>query len=314
MRRYDGPDVLDRLSPEAFRSPVCTVGVFDGVHRGHQQLLSELVAWADEVSGEPCVLTFERHPLTVLRGIEVPSVLGLDHRLLELERQGVQAAVVLDFAAVRNLTPAEFLQRVLIDRMGCRRFLLGFDSRVGKGGAGDAGSLPEIGRAVAVEVRVAAPVQDERGHKIGSSVLREGVLRGDLTLVAGLLGHPFALRGRVVRGEGRGAGLGAATANLQLEGEVLPPDGVYLVRVRTNGDREPGVANLGVRPTFGEAGKRTFEVHVPGWGGERYGDVLEVELVSRLRGERRFDDAAALQRQIAEDLEALRRAVAEGRL
>ncbi len=314
MRRYDGPDVLDRLSPEAFHAPVCTVGVFDGVHRGHLQLLSELAGWADEVSGEPCVLTFERHPLTVLRGIEVPCVLGLDHRLLELERQGVQAVVVLDFAAVRNMTPAQFLQRILIDGMGCHHFLLGFDSRVGQGGAGDASSLPEIGRTVGVEVRVAAPVRDKQGHKIGSSILREAVLQGDLALAALMLGHPFALRGRVVRGEGRGAGLGAATANLRLEGDVLPPDGVYLVRVRTNGDREPGVANLGVRPTFGDAGERTFEVHVPGWGGERYGDVLEVELVSLLRGERRFEDAAALQRQIAEDLEALRRAVAEGRL
>jgi riboflavin kinase/FMN adenylyltransferase len=129
-----------------------------------------------------------------------------------------------------------------------------------------------------------------------------------------MLGHPMTLRGAVVRGAGRGRGLGTPTANLEVPGIVLPPDGVYLVRVFLGGGTAPGVANLGVRPTFGGDEGRALEVHVPGWDRDLYGEMLEVRLVRFLRPERRFEDADALRRQIEQDLGALRQAVESGEI
>lgn len=308
MRRFDG---LDTIRPGDLREPVCTVGVFDGVHRGHHGVLYELVAWAQAVGGTACVLTFSRHPVAVLRGIEVPALLSVDHRLVELARHGVQAALVLDFAAVRDLSPAQFLSEVLVGRVGSRRLLLGFDGRIGKDREGDPQNLPALAAPLGVEVRVASRVVDASGGKISSTAIREALSAGNLAAASQMLGRPVALRGRVVSGSGRGRSLGAATANLDVEGEILPPDGVYLVRVFRGRETAPGLVNLGVRPTFG-GGPRHLEVHVPGWSGDLYGETLEVRLIRRLRPEMRFDGPEALRRQIGADLAALREAVAGG--
>jgi len=310
VRRLAGLE-SDPAAP-ALREPVCTVGVFDGVHRGHRQLIYELNAWAQAADGQSCVITFERHPLETLRGIRVPMILSLESRLLEFQRLGVEATLVLDFARVRPMSAAEFLEQVVRDRLGCHRLLLGFDSRLGHDREGGPENLPEIGRALGIEVRVASPVRDRQGAKVGSSRIRAAIERGDLATAANMLGHPYHLRGRVVHGDGRGEELGTATANLDVDHQVLPPDGVYLVRVFHGEATAPGVANLGRRPTFGEGGPRVLEVHVPGWSGPLYGEALEVRLVRRLRGEERFPDAGTLRAQIARDLQALAQAVDRG--
>jgi riboflavin kinase/FMN adenylyltransferase len=308
VRRFTG---LSGLAPGLLRDPACTLGVFDGVHRGHRQVFYELQVWARSYGGEAVAITFDRHPLTVLRGIEVPSLLSLEHRLVEMERHGLDAAVVLDFSELKDLEPERFLAEVLRDRLGCRRLLLGFDGRVGKDRAGDPANLPSLAAPLGIEVRIASRVLDREGRKIGSSAIREAIQRGDLDAAANMLGRPVALRGRVVPGAGRGAGLGAPTANLDLAGEALPPDGVYLVRVFRGAETAPGLANLGVRPTFG-GGKRAFEVHVPGWNGPLYGETIEVRLVRRIRDEIRFAGPEELRARIERDVEELRRAVSAG--
>ena len=164
MKRFSG---LDAVRPGALRDPVCAVGMFDGVHRGHRQLLYELTVWAASVKGESCVLTFDRHPLEVLKGVEVPALLPLETRLLELQRHGVDAAVVLSFAAVKDLEPEAFLEDVLRDRLGCRRLLLGFDSHLGKDRKGDAETLPPMGGARGMGERVAGRVLDRGGRPLG---------------------------------------------------------------------------------------------------------------------------------------------------
>jgi len=311
VKRFEG---LGGVRPGDLREPVCTVGVFDGVHRGHRQLLYELEVWARSVGGEGVVLTFDRHPLTVLRGEEIPPLLTLGNKLLEFERHGVDTAVVMDFAAIRDLGPREFLEEVIVGRLGCRRLLLGFDSRIGRGRAGDAGVVRKAGEALGIEVRVASAVLDKDGAKIGSSAIRTAIRGGDLERAANLLGRPYVLRGPVVHGAGRGSRLLVPTANVDVGGQVLPPDGVYLVRVFRGGQTAAGVANLGSRPTFEEGGKRTLEVHVPGWAGDLHGDVLEVRPVRLLRPERKFESADALRAQIAADLDALAQAVARGEI
>jgi riboflavin kinase/FMN adenylyltransferase len=303
---------LDAVRPGACSDPVCSVGVFDGVHRGHRQLLYELCVWAKSVAGTPFVITFERHPLEVLKGIPVPEILSLENRLVELERHGVEAVLLLDFAAVKELPAEAFLREVLLEGIGCRRLLLGFDSHIGKGRDGTPATLPDIGAGLGIEVRIASRVVDKDGAKIGSRVVRQAIRAGDLELAANVLGRPVTARGHVIRGAGRGRGLGTATANLDVGSQVLPPDGVYLVRVFRGAETAPGVANLGVRPTFEQDGARTLEVHVPGWTGEMYGDTLEVRFVRRLRDERRFDDPAALKAQIQRDLDDLSQAVEDG--
>ena len=305
---------LDAWQPGPDRDHVFTVGVFDGVHRGHRQLLYELTTWARAAGAVPGVLTFARHPLTVLRGVEVPLILTLEHRLVELERCGVGVTVVSDFEAMREATAREFLADIVRDRLGCTRFLLGFDSAVGRDREGDAATLAAIGREVGVEVRIASPALDAQGGKIGSSEIRAAVARGDLTHAARLLGRPFCLRGPVVRGAGRGRELGAATANVEVAGHVLPPDGVYVVRVYCGDQTAAGVANLGVKPTFGDGLTRTLEVHVPGWTGDRYGDVLDVRFGAYLRPETKFDSPEALRAQIGRDLEALNAAIDAGEI
>ncbi len=290
---------------------VGTVGVFDGVHRGHRQLLYELTVWARSVGGTPFAVTFDRHPIEVLRGETVPLILPLPERLEELGRHGVQNTAVLGFEEIRSLDAAAFLNDVLRARLACGRFLLGFDSRLGCDRA-DARALPEIASARGVEVRIASPVLDREGQKIGSSAIRAALRAGDLERAANLLGRPYAIRGVVERGAGRGTKLGTATANLPVAGRALPPDGVYLVRVFWRDKTAGAVANLGVQPTFGTGNERRLEVHVPGWNEDLYGENLEVRLVRQLRPERRFESANALKAQIAADLDALAQALASG--
>jgi riboflavin kinase/FMN adenylyltransferase len=309
VKRLNG---LESVSPGLLRDPVCAIGVFDGLHRGHRQLIYELKVWAQAVDGESCILTFDRHPLEVLNNVDVPAILSLEARLIELERHGVDAVVVADFAALKDLGPEDFLGDVVRERLGCRRLLLGFDSHVGKDRRGGPANLGALGKELGIDVRVASSVLDQQGAKIGSRAIRAAILAGDLERAANLLGRPYAVRGEVIRGAGRGKGLGTATANLGISGQLLPPHGVYLVRVFRRGETAPGVANLGVRPTFGAGGARTLEVHVPGWRGEMYGEQLDIRLIRRLRDERRFEDVAALKAQIAADLEALAEAVAKG--
>ena len=141
MRVFRG---LEDVRPGDCPDPVCAVGVFDGVHRGHRQLLYELCVWAKSVAGTPFVITFERHPLEALKGIPVPEILTIENRLIELERHGVEAVLLLDFAAVKDLPAEAFLREVMLERIGGRRLLLGFDSHIGKGRDGTPATLPDI--------------------------------------------------------------------------------------------------------------------------------------------------------------------------
>ncbi|MHC4959463.1 MAG: riboflavin biosynthesis protein RibF [Planctomycetota bacterium] len=310
MKLFEG---LDGLRQATLRDPVATVGFFDGVHRGHRQLLYELRVWALAVKGESCVITFRSHPLAELKGIDVPAILSVGNRLEEFERHGIDAAVLLDFTDIQGLDAASFLRDVVREGLGCSRLLLGFDSHIGKGRQGTPQTLPALGAEAGVEVRIASPVLDKRGKKIGSRFIRDAISRGELEAAANALGRPYSLRGSVQPGSGRGRSLGAATANVDTANQVLPPDGVYLARVFRRSETAPAIVNVGVRPTFGE-GRRAVEVHVPGWSGDLYGEVLEVRLVQFVRPERRFANAEELAAQIALDLEQLSQAVDQGRI
>lgn len=300
MRRIEG---LEALRPDLFRLPVATLGVFDGVHRGHAAVLAETAALAAEVGGEPVAVTFDIHPRVVVEGEGPVMLTSLPHRLLLLERAGMAAAVVLRFdEGLRDLPAETFLEDVLLRRMGIAGLVLGPDSHFGRDRRGN----PDLARRLleprGVPVRAPGTVEGPRGP-ISSTAIRRAIAGGDLAGAGEMLGRPVTLMGTVVRGDGRGRGLGYPTANLDLAQELRPPRGVYVGRAALpDGTGHWCLVNVGGRPTFHpEGGRDTVEAWIPGWEGDLYGGVLEVALHALIREERRFAGPEALKAQIALD-------------
>ena len=304
MRRFDG---IDGLSPDLFRRPAVAIGVFDGVHRGHRHVIEELRALADRDGGDAVVLTFDVHPRAILEGGAPTPILSLAHRILLLERLGIDAVVVLPFdATVRDMSYERFVEDVLVARLGVRTLLFGYDTNFGRGGLGTLATVAPLAARLGFEVREAPPVA-VRGRPISATRIREAIERGDLAESSALLGRPYALLGVVVRGDGRGRTLGFPTANVDPGGAILPPPGVYQVVMDAKGARYAAVANIGVRPTFPGARpvRPLVEVHVPGVSLELYGETIEVELVRKIRDEVRFESTDALVAQIRRDVASL---------
>jgi riboflavin kinase/FMN adenylyltransferase len=304
VRRFEG---LAELTPGTLRAPVVAIGVFDGVHRGHRHVVETLRAFADETDAEAVVVTFDLHPRAVLAGRAPTPLLSLAHRLVLLERLGVDAAVVLPFdEATREMPFERFVEDVLVARLRARGILFGFDTCFGRGGLGTYATVAPLAARLGVEVRRAPSIAVD-GLPISSTRIREAIERGDLDAAAALLGRPPTVYGLVARGDGRGRTLGFPTANVDLAGECLPPPGVYQVVATLCGHRHVAIANLGVRPTFAGAPPAgpILEVHVPGLAGEFYGEPLEVEFVRKLRDERRFESRDALVEQIRRDVASL---------
>ena len=305
MRRHVG---REGLSPGDFRRPVVTIGVFDGMHRGHRHVVEHLRAMADRLEGEAVVLTFDTHPRAVLEGAAPRRILSMPHRLLLLERNGVDATVVLPFDdAMRDTTYAEFTREVLVGGLGLAGLLFGYNGNFGAGGDGTADRLRPLGIEHGFEVEEAPAIAVD-GLAISASRIRDAIEQGDLHEAETMLGRPVALYGRVVAGDGRGRSLGFPTANVDPEGEILPPRGVYQVIATIADEHYAAVANVGLRPTFGAAAEPPsplLEVHVPGIDFDFYGQRIEVEIVRKLREERRFPSREALIHQIREDVSSL---------
>lgn len=294
-----------------------TLGVFDGVHLGHLEVLDRVVAEARRLDAMPAVVTFAGHPKEVLVGRPPPAVTSLDHRLVLFRRAGIGLALVLDFSAqLRTWPAATFLRRVLVEGLGCRTLVLGFDSKFGRDREGTLDTLAPVARELGVGL-VRVPALRLGGRAVSSSAIREAVALGELDRAAAMLGRPPSLLGTVVRGEGRGRQLGFATANLDPHHELRPPPGVYAARVLLDpGAAEagapllPAVVNIGSRPTFG-AGELLVEVHLLDWSGDLYGRELEVFFLKHIRDEKTFPGPGALARAIAEDVARARRILAQ---
>jgi riboflavin kinase/FMN adenylyltransferase len=300
---------LDPLSALDDASSGVTLGNFDGVHRGHQALVAEVAGWARSAPGAAVVLTFDPHPVRVLNPSQAKSALmTLDQKAEVIASLGVDRLVVLPFTEVVARMPAdEFARVVLREALHAARVVVGRDFRFGHGRAGDLAALTAFGRSLGFEVKGMAPVLDG-GEPISSSRIRDLLTGGDVARARELLGRPFYVDGVVVRGEGRGRGLGFPTANVAARNETLPRLGVYACRVRPEpgASRWPAVANLGVRPTFG-GGAPVLEVHLLGFEGDLYGKEVRVEFAERLRAERTFPGPGALLDQIRGDIESARR-------
>ncbi len=312
MRLIEGLDALLALDLPALvgegpqSRSVVAVGVFDGVHLGHQRLLHELLEMTSRLPGVPTVVTFKNHPDQVLRGEAPPLIVSVPHRLRLLRRAGVQRLVLLDFEPrLQQMTAQQFAADLLVERLRCSGLLLGYDSALGKGREGTPQRFSELGAQLGFEVRTGQPFVVD-GRTVSSTAIRAAIAGGDLDLAQRLLGRRPSTFGVVQHGDSRGRGLGFPTANVAPESPVLPPDGVYAVEAILDGRVFGGVANLGTRPTFGGDAKRLLETHLFDFEGDLYGRELEVAFVSRIRDERKFADAAELRAQIARDAAAAR--------
>jgi riboflavin kinase/FMN adenylyltransferase len=290
-----------------FQSTVATLGNFDGVHVGHQEILSRVVRQAAERGGRAVVVTFFPHPTAVLAPARAPAALGSLHdRLARMREMGVDTVVVQQFTrAFASLTADEFIERYLVRRLDVSKVIIGHSVNFGRGRAGNAATLEAAGRSFGFEVETVGPVTVD-GVAVSSTEVRTRLQSGDVASAARLLGRPYDVEGRVIVGDRRGHTLGFSTANLRPRVPILVADGVYAVRARWNGERRNGVANVGRKPTFGAGKVRTLEAHLFDFGGDLYGERLRVDFVERLRGEERFDSVDALVEQIRRDAQRAR--------
>jgi riboflavin kinase/FMN adenylyltransferase len=294
-----------------FAAPVLTLGNFDGVHRGHQEILRRVVARAHTVNGTSIALTFHPHPAAVLTPARAPQLLtDWRARIDAIAAMGVDAIIVQRFSpSFSEVTAEDFVRRFLVRGLGVHTVVVGHRVSFGHQRAGGAETLRQLGAECGFAVDVIGPVE-VGGVTVSSSAIRRAVASGDLDVARQLLGRDPGVSGRVVHGHHRGKGLGFPTANLRIAGLVLPPDGVYAVRVRVRGTAHHGVANLGFNPTF-EEHERSLEVHLFDFDANLYGRRLDVGFVRRLRGECKFPNPQALADQIARDVAAARQVLAD---
>lgn len=295
----------DLASLQSLRGPVyLAIGIFDGVHRGHQALIEEAQADAKKSGGTAVVMTFEPHPMMFFQRTEPPLRLSSPrHKELLLERQGVTHLAVLPFEAARAAQTAEEFVEDL--RTACRPLggvVVGADWKFGKGRTGDVALLRRMG---GFEVD-GIPAVTIDGEVISSTAIRLAVARGDLAFAEKALGRPYAILGPVVPGRKLGHTIGFPTANIETDGFQLPPDGVYAVQVRIGDKTFRGIANLGVRPTVSYDAKRVLEVHLFDFDGDLYGMEVEVEFLRFVREERKFGSVEELRAQIGRDVAAVR--------
>jgi riboflavin kinase/FMN adenylyltransferase len=290
-----------------FADAVITIGNFDGVHIGHQALFNTVIERAKSRAGTAIAMTFEPHPLRVVKKNNPPPLITPYEQKVELiSKTGLDVLISVPFdEQFASIGPRDFVTDILIGKIGTKVLVVGPDYSFGKARSGDVNFLKKMAAELSFEVFVlpwiAAVGPD--GERISSTRIRELVLAGALGPAKTLLGRDYQVRGTVVKGRNRGgATLGFPTANLLLKDELCPASGVYAVTVELDGQTLPAVANIGYSPTFGD-NQFTVEVHLLDFSGNLYGQTIRVNFIARLRGEIKFDGIEALKAQIGRDIE-----------
>lgn len=285
-----------------------TVGVFDGVHRGHQELIKKVTVGAHAHEAPAVVLTFDPHPASVLTGREIKCLTLPDERAALLGQLGVDVVITEPFTReLSAVTAYDFMAR-LRDRLGLQQLVIGYDFALGKGREGNAARLTEIGAELGYSVEVVPALSDESGV-ISSSAIRKLIEVGNVTEAAHLLGRAYSLHGPVIHGDGRGRTINVPTANIAYSHEkMIPARGIYACWAHLDGQKYQAAINIGTNPTF-TPDKRTLnvEAHLLDFSRELYGEDLRLEFIARLRDELKFDSVEQLVKQIWEDVETTRR-------
>lgn len=302
--------------PADGKGTVVTIGTFDGVHRGHWEVLSEIRRRAERTGRRSVLLTFHPHPLTIVRPDLAPPMLTTPLEKKEiLAESGLGYAVFLPFTPVlAGYTPRRFVEEILVGRLGVKELVIGYDHHFGRGRAGDTDTLRMLGQELGFEVDVVGAVGAD-GHPISSTRIRRALLEGDVAAAQEALGRPYSLRGLVVRGDQRGRTLGFPTANLEVRGggageKLIPPPGIYAVKGVLRSGTYGGALHLGPRPTF-RGSPPSIELHLMDFTDDIYGEEVRVDFVRYLREIRPFDSVRALIEQMREDVEKAREVVGE---
>jgi riboflavin kinase/FMN adenylyltransferase len=288
---------------------ILTVGTFDGVHRGHKLVLARLAARSRETGLASMLVTFSPHPLDIVNPSASPMLLTPGD-----EKADALAATKIDRTEVLPFTPElaaynaeQFVEEILLKRLGMRELLVGHDHGFGRGREGDVEVLKALGAAFGFRVDVVPPVAARDGRPISSTSIRRAIAGGDLARAADGLGRPYSLSGEVVHGAGRGRVLGFRTINIAAPSprKLLPPEGVYAVRAETSTGAFGGMMNLGPRPTFGDTAVSP-EVHLFDTDGDWYGSRVRIDFIARLRDTKKFSGPEELVKQLARDEQAAR--------
>lgn len=285
-------------------SSVVTLGVFDGVHLGHQEVIKKTINLANERNGESVILTFDRHPKSVLSQTQQSCITSLEHRLVLFEQLGVDISVVLEFEKkISEISAEDFITKILHEWLSAKVIVLGFDCSFGKDRKGNASMVRSYAEKYGFEVVVCDPL-DFEGEITSSTTIRKHVIQGNLQKARGMLGRRVSVFGTVVKGSGRGHGLGFPTANLNLHHEIKPPSGVYATKVFMEGKEFSAITNIGTCPTFEDSAHNDepiVEVHIIDFSESIYGKDMEVQFLYKLREEARFGSVDELKLQLGRD-------------
>jgi riboflavin kinase/FMN adenylyltransferase len=308
---------MDRLHsdegvPAHLRGGVIALGNFDGFHRGHQAVVARAIARAGAERRPALVATFDPHPVRLFQPDAPPFRLTtLDQRAALFAAAGADAMLVFHFTRELASHSAEDFVAMLARDFGAAGVVTGEDFTFGKGRSGSVAVLRDLGAPLGLAAEAVAPVTDETGEVISSSRVRDALMAGDCAGAARLLTRPFAIQGAVIHGDARGRTIGFPTANMQLGDYLRPAYGIYAVTARLpDGRTIGGAANLGIRPTF-DPPVELLETYLFDFSGDLYGQTLEIALIERLRGERKFDGLDALVAQMDKDVAQARAILAD---
>jgi len=288
---------------------VVTLGNFDGVHLGHQQIFKRVKEEASRLHGEGMVITFEPHPLKVLAPEKfLPLLAPFRKKMMLIEKSGIETVLCIEFSsAFSEISPSEFIKNILVEKIKVRKIIIGYDYHFGKGQKGDAQTLKDAARIFNFEVEVVEPLKVGQTI-VSSSKIRGLIRRGEVEEASKLLGRDYPIIGKVVEGAKRGQTLGFPTANLEISDELYPKTGVYAVEVTWHQQHFNGLANVGLNPTFSRGQARNgkpfaLEVYILNFNQNIYGDEIQVDFKRRIRDEVRFDSPARLVDQIQKDIQ-----------
>lgn len=294
---------LNGRSKLHFKKTCIAIGIFDGVHRGHQYLIKKMLDRARRLGAAPVVITFFPHPAHVLRpDLKLGYLTPLDDRFRRLSGLGVAACLVVRFnRSFAGIRPEKFIKDILVKKLGARAIFVGEDFRFGKDREGNAALFQKLAPVYGYEMHAVAGLK-QGGAVISSTRVRQLIAAGKLSGARRLLGRGVSVSGAVVKGARRGRSLGFPTANIAYETDILPPQGVYVVKVLMGKKEYPGMANIGTRPSFEtQVSKMHVEVHILDFSKDIYGKHVEVEFLKKIRNEKKFSNPQQLIAQIRKD-------------